>query len=65
LSLPSSVWEPAAAMVDGEECAKRVAMGFGVGAALGSSIGERAWCTHAMQGTWRCIINTAHPGGCA
>ncbi|KAI8466916.1 MAG: reactive oxygen species modulator 1 [Monoraphidium minutum] len=26
-------------MVDGEECAKRVAMGFGVGAALGSSIG--------------------------
>lgn len=26
-------------MVDGEDCAKRVAMGFGVGAALGSSIG--------------------------
>jgi hypothetical protein len=32
---------PAAAMVDGEECAKRVAMGFGLGAALGSSIGAR------------------------
>lgn len=41
-------------MVDGEECAKRVAMGFGVGAALGSSIGESS----SMQQTARCNVRS-------
>lgn len=36
-------------MVESEECAKRVAMGFGVGAALGSSIGGRRAAARAAR----------------
>ena len=46
-------------MVDGEERAKRVAMGFGVGAALGASIGAWGGAFVCVRGACVCAAAAA------
>jgi hypothetical protein len=62
-SVPAPAARPPDAMVDGEECAKRVGMGFGLGAALGSSIGARGGAGRGGRAAAACARACASPAG--